>query len=193
MLRYLGCAASIGRSDLPRISIDVAGKVISMAKLDNVDRGILHELQLDARNRSAQQIADKVDVSASTVRNRVEQLEATGVIEGYHPKIDYETANLPLQVLFVCTAPPTERSEMVDKTLDVRGVVDVRETLTGHRNLYVEAVGTGTSDTARITDALHEVGLTIESSAILRQRRVQPFNHFFYTDPYDSEQDTEEE
>lgn len=158
-----------------------------MVELDNVDRGILHELQLDARNRTAQEIADKVDVSASTVRNRIEQLEADGIIEGYHPKIDYEEASLPLQVLFVCTASPSDREEMVEQVLDVRGVVDVRETLTGQRNLFVEAVGTGTTDTVRITDAIHEMGLSIESSEILRQRRVQPFNHFFFTNPYDDE------
>ena len=157
-----------------------------MVELDNVDRGILHELQLDARNRTAQQIADKVDVSASTVRNRIDELEEAGVIEGYHPKIDYETANLPLQILFICSAPPTERAEMVDKILDIRGIVDVRETLTGYRNLYVEAVGTGTTDSVRITDAIHDLGLSIESSEILRQRRVQPFNHFFFTDPYEN-------
>jgi len=164
-----------------------------MVELDNVDRGILHELQLDARNRTAQEIGDKVDVSASTVRNRIEELEDNGIIEGYHPKIDYETANLPLQVLFICSAPPSERSDMVEQILDVRGVVDVRETLTGRRNLYVEAVGTGTSDTARITDAIHQIGLSIESSEILRQRRVQPFNHFFFTDPYDGPDDDQEE
>ncbi|WP_436928072.1 Lrp/AsnC family transcriptional regulator [Halosimplex amylolyticum] len=155
-----------------------------MVKLDNVDRGILHELQLDARNRTAQEIADKVDVSASTVRNRIAELEGDGVIEGYHPKIDYEKADLPLQIMFVCTAPPTERSEMVDQILDIRGVVDVRETLTGRRNLYVEAVGTSTTDTVRISDSMHAMGLSIESSEILRQRQVQPFNHFFFTDPY---------
>lgn len=164
-----------------------------MVELDNVDRGILHELQLDARNRTAQEIADKVDVSASTVRNRIEELEDNGIIEGYHPKIDYEKANLPLQVLFICSAPPSERSDMVEQILDVRGVVDVRETLTGRRNLYVEAVGTGTADTARITDAIHQIGLSIESSEILRQRRVQPFNHFFFTDPYNGRDDDQDE
>ena len=159
-----------------------------MVKLDNVDRGILHELQVDARNRTAQEIADTVDVSASTVRNRIDRLEDAGIIEGYHPKIDYEAANLPLQVLFVCSAPPADRAAMVEQVLDVRGVVDVRETLTGHRNVYVEAVGTGTADTVRITDAIHDAGLSIESSEIIRQRQVQPFNHFFFTDPYDDEQ-----
>lgn len=75
------------------------------SELDNVDRGILHLLQVDARNTTAKEIAEKTGVAASTVRNRIEQLEANGVITGYHPKIDYEAANLPLKVLFVITAP----------------------------------------------------------------------------------------
>ena len=148
--------------------------------LDNVDRGILHLLQLDARNTTAQEIADKTGVSPSTVRNRIDELEATGVIEGYHPQIQYEAANLQLQALFVVTAPPTERTEAVEDLLDIKGVVDIRETLTGRRNIYVEAVGTTTTDIARITDAIHQLGLEIESSDIMKQHRRQPFDHFQY-------------
>lgn len=156
-----------------------------MAELDNVDRGILHELQVDARNTTAQEIADKVGVSASTVRNRIEHLEEVGVIEGYHPKLNYEAANLPLQILFVCTAPPDERADLVEKILDIRGIVEVRETLTGHQNLFVEVVADDTSDMVRVSDAIHALGLSVESSEIPRQRRVQPFNHFQF-DPPDS-------
>lgn len=107
-------------------------------------------------------------------------MEAGGVIVGYHPEIDYEAADLPLQVIFVATAPPTERSRYVEKLLDIKGVVDVRETLTGRRNIYVEVVGTSTTDITRMTDAIHELGLEIESSEIMKQREVQPFNHFQY-------------
>jgi DNA-binding Lrp family transcriptional regulator len=148
--------------------------------LDNVDRGILHLLQLDARNTTAQEIADKTGVSASTIRNRIEQLEDTGVITGYHPKINYEAANLPLQVIFIITAPAAKRSDAVEELLNVKGVVDIRETLTGHRNIHVEVVATSTSDITRMTDAIHDLGLQIESSEILKQRRTQPFNHFHY-------------
>ena len=148
--------------------------------LDNIDRGILHLLQLDARNTTAQELGDKTGVSPSTIRNRIEQLEAGGVIKGYHLSIDYEKADLPLQVMFVITAPPTERSESVGKLLNIKGVVDIRETLTGQRNLYVEAVGTSTSDVTRMSDSIHDMGLEIESSEIMKQRRTQPFNHFHY-------------
>lgn len=150
------------------------------SELDNVDRGILHLLQADARNTTAQEIGDKTGVSPSTVRNRIERLEADGVITGYLPSIDYEAANLPLQVLFVITAPPKRRSEAVEEILDIKGVVDVRETLTGRRNVYVEVVGTSTADVTRMTDAIHDLDLEIESSDILKHHRRQPFDHFHY-------------
>lgn len=149
-----------------------------MVELDDVDRGILHALQLDARNTPAKEIADSVGVSASTVRNRIERLEEGGVVEGYHPQVNYELAGLPLQILFVCSTPREKRDGVLEEVLQVRGVVDVRETVTGRRNLYVEAVGTDTGDAVRITDALHETGISIDQSEIVRQHRRQPFNHF---------------
>jgi len=49
----------------------------------------------------AQDMADCVGVSASTIRDRIDQLEADCIISGYHPGIDYEAVTLPLQVSFV--------------------------------------------------------------------------------------------
>lgn len=148
--------------------------------LDNIDRGILHLLQVDARNTTAQELADKTDVSPSTVRNRIDSLEADGVITGYHPQIDYEAADLPLEMVFVVTAPPTERADSVGDLLDIKGVVDVRELLTGKRNLHVQAVGTSKSDVTRLTDAIHDLGLEIETADMVKQRQVQPFDQFHY-------------
>lgn len=147
--------------------------------LDDVDRSILFLLQRDARNTTAQDIADKVGVSASTVRNRINRLEADGIIKGYHPEIDYEEANLPLQVTLVVSAPPTEVPDISEQIRGIKGIIDVREMLTGRRNLHVDAVGMNTSDITRITDAIHDVGVEIENSEMMRQRHVQPFDHFF--------------
>jgi Lrp/AsnC family leucine-responsive transcriptional regulator len=155
--------------------------------LDNVDRGILYHLQRDARNTTTQEIAETVGTSASTVRNRIEALEEDGIIKGYHPEIDYEAANLPLRVLFVCTVPATERADYVSQLLEIQGVVDVREMLVGRRNIYVEVVGTSTKDITRITDTLHESGVTVESSEILRARHIQPFDHFHFSEAVDDE------
>lgn len=151
-------------------------------ELDEVDRGILYRLQRDARGTTAQEIAETVGVSPSTVRNRIDRLETEGVINGYHPEIDYEAANLPLQVLFICTAPASHRSELADRILDVQGVVDLREMMTGRENIHVEVVATSTTDISRITDAIHDLGLEIESSELIKRRRRQPFDHFHFGD-----------
>lgn len=150
--------------------------------LDDIDRGILYLLQRDARNTTAQAIAERVGVSASTVRNRIADLEESGVIEGYFPAIDYEAAEYPLRVMFVITVPPQGRGEFVDRLLGIRGVIAVREMITGHRNVHAEVIGTNTSDITRITDAIHELDANIESSEIMKQSRVQPFDHFHMTD-----------
>lgn len=147
--------------------------------LDDVDRSILFMLQQDARHTTAQEIAESVGVSASTVRNRIQQLEADDIIRGYHPDIDYEAANLPLQVTFVVSVPPADLDEYSEKVRGIQGVVDVREMLTGRRNIHVDVVGTSTAEITRITDAVHEFGAEIEDSEMMRRRHVQPFNHFF--------------
>ena len=153
--------------------------------LDNVDRGILYMLQKDARNTTSEDIADKTGVSASTIRNRLDRLEGDGIVEGYHPKIDYEAANLPLRVMFIITAPPKQRSDIVNKLLDIQGVVDVREMITGNRNIQTEVVGRDTSDIVRITDAIHDLGVEVESSEIMKRQKVQPFNHLYFSEAVD--------
>jgi len=160
-------------------------------ELDDVDRGVLYLLQRDARNTTTQEIADTVGVSASTVRNRIDRLEEAGVIRGYYPEIDYERANLPLRALFIISASPTERSDSVTELLGIKGIVDVTEVLTGRENIYVEVVGTSTTDLSRITDAIHETGLQIDRSDIVKQRRIQPFDHFHYLGDTDEDGDGE--
>lgn len=57
--------------------------------LDDLDRGILEELTIDAR-RSHREIADRLRVAPTTVIRRVERLEREGVILGYYPRLNDE-------------------------------------------------------------------------------------------------------
>ena len=151
---------------------------MSSVSLDDVDRGILFALQHDARNTTIAEIADEVGVSSSTVRNRIERLEETGIIEGYYPKINYEKAAFPLHVLFICSAPAEKRETLAREALDAQGVVDVREMLTSSRNLYVESVATDTRNLTGITNELAALGFDIESSEILTNHYTRPWAHF---------------
>ncbi|WP_265111057.1 Lrp/AsnC family transcriptional regulator [Halosolutus halophilus] len=146
--------------------------------LDNLDRRILHLLQVDARGASDTDIAEETDVTATTIHNRIEKLDEKGVILGYNPEIDYEQAGYPMRVLFICSTDLSQRSDMAEKALDVRGVVNVREMLAGEENLHVEVVAEATSDVKQSTEQLDRLGLRIVSSNILAEEHIQPWNHF---------------
>ncbi len=57
--------------------------------LDDLDRSILEELNVDARH-SHREIAHRLKVSPTTVSARVARMEAQGVIRGYIPVLDDE-------------------------------------------------------------------------------------------------------
>jgi hypothetical protein len=70
----------------------------------------------------------------------------------------------------------------VKKLLDVQGVIDIREMVTGKRNIQTEVVGRDPSDIVRNTDPIHDIGVEVESSEILKGRRIQPFNHIYFSE-----------
>jgi DNA-binding Lrp family transcriptional regulator len=146
--------------------------------LNNLDRRILHLLQIDARGATDTDIAEETDVTGTTIHNRIKQLEEEGIILGYNPEINYEMAGYPMRVLFICSTDLSRRSEMAEKALDVRGVVNVREMLSGEENLHIEVVAEATSDVKESTEQLDKLGLRIVSSNILAEEHIQPWNHF---------------
>ncbi|SER15721.1 Lrp/AsnC family transcriptional regulator [Natrinema salaciae] len=146
--------------------------------LDETNKAVLYLLQRDARGLTTREMAEEIGVSASTVRNRIEQLEAEGIIRGYYPIVDYDKAGLQLHVLFICTAPNPKREELARAARDVSGVVTIQEVLNGQQNIQIEAVGTETDDIARVSDELSAIGLEVVNSKILKSFHKQPFDHF---------------
>lgn len=159
--------------------------------LQNIDRRILHLLQLDARSTDTA-IAKEIGVTGTTISNRMSKLEERGVIRGYNPEINYEKAGYPMDVLFICSVNLSERSEVAEKALDVQGVVNVREMLASEENLHVEVVAKSMFDIKESTQQLDELGLQIVSSNILALERIQPWNHF-HQDREDQNSHTEPE
>lgn len=148
------------------------------ADLDDVDRCILYSLQEDARNVSASTIAERLDVSARTVRNRIDRLEEAGVIQGYRLDVNYENAGYQLHTLVVCSAPISDREEIARDVLEVPGVVAVREIMTGDENLNVEVVGVDGDDLSRITRDLNDLGLEINDEDIIRNEYYRAYHQF---------------
>jgi len=146
--------------------------------IDDLDRRIIHALQGDARHTTASEIAESCDVSARTVRNRIDRLEERGVIRGYDVDVDYEAAGYQLHTLIVCTAPIHEREEIASRALDVDGVVAIREVMTGADNVHVEVVGIDSNDLSRIGRDLNDVGLEVVDEDLIRNEYTRPFHRF---------------
>lgn len=160
-------------------------------ELDSVDKRILYYLQQDARRTSSNDIAEQLGLSSSTVRTRLNKLEESGIVRGYHLDIDYDLAGYPLYTKIICTAPVTERDVLANEARKVSGVTAVREIMTGKRNVYVNAIGRNHDDLNRIASDLDAIGLDIVDEQLIRDEYVCPF-HGFLEDEEDEPSASEE-
>ncbi|WP_336328492.1 Lrp/AsnC family transcriptional regulator [Halovenus sp. HT40] len=147
-------------------------------EIDAIDERIIHRLTQDARHTSAPEIAEEVDVSAPTIRNRIRRLEEEGVIEGYHAQIDYEKLGGRLANLFFCTAVVTDRDRFAQRILDIPGVINIREVMSGEENLHVTVIATDTADIRRIAQEIAALGVDIDHEELLHQEHFQPYEPF---------------
>lgn len=146
--------------------------------IDDVDRRILHVIQEDARNNTNAEISERVGVSPSTVGNRIKRLESDGIIKGYKPDIDYDRAEFPLRVLFVCTTSITERADLIGRAREVPGVVNIKELMTGRENVHIEVVGSANEDITRAARAIDALGLSINEEILVKNEYPQPASVF---------------
>lgn len=147
-------------------------------RVDEIDKRILYHLARDARNTTAADVADEMEVTPATIRNRIHQLEAEGILRGYLADVNYKSIEGHVTYQFSCTAPIPERGRLAQSALDISGVVSVRELMTGKTNLAVTAVGSDTNDISRIASELSDVGVDIEDESVIEAEYHQPYNPF---------------
>lgn len=147
-------------------------------RLDEIDRRIIHDLMIDARNTSAPMIAEEVNVSPGTIRNRIDSLEENGVIKGYTATVDFEKAEGRLTSLYMCTVPAAERERLALEVQSIPGVINVRVLMAGKRDLHVVAVGEDTEDLRRIARELSELNIEVEDEELLQTEIRSPYGPF---------------
>jgi Lrp/AsnC family leucine-responsive transcriptional regulator len=147
-------------------------------EIDQIDMEIIHALQEDARNLSSGEIAEKTGASSSTIRKRIQQLQDEGIIKRYSADVDYGESGFPLRMLLFCTAPIPDRGDLVEKILDISGVISVQELVTGEENLLVTAVGKKDSDITPVAQKLLDLGVTVSDEVLVRSHKTTPFDGF---------------
>lgn len=73
-----------------------------MIELDSIDRAILSQLQADARVPNVT-LADRVGLSPSACSRRVDALEKSGVVRGYHARLSSRALGHPIVVIVYIT------------------------------------------------------------------------------------------
>ena len=147
-------------------------------RLDKIDQRTIYWLMADARGVSAPEIAEGLNVSAGTIRNRINQLEENGILRGYSANIDFQRAGGRLTNLYICTVPVAEREPLAHEVQSIPGVINVRELMSGTRNLHVKAIGESVESLQRIAHALSEMGIDIEEEHLIRSESDLPYVPF---------------
>jgi DNA-binding Lrp family transcriptional regulator len=100
------------------------------SSFDDIDRAIIRHLLADGR-ASVDALAAAADASEATVSFRRAKLEATDVVRGYAPAVNYEALGVRTVLLRVRSREPSETAEALGEHANV---VSVYET-TGHHNV----------------------------------------------------------
>ncbi|GAB3674410.1 Lrp/AsnC family transcriptional regulator [Halopiger thermotolerans] len=154
--------------------------------LDRTDMAILHVLQDDARNITTEAIGDRVGLAASTVATRIANLEESGVIEGYTPIVDHESAGFEHRMLLVGTIEDADRDGVAERVSEIENVVSVTILMVDEDNVHVELVSRSQDRAEAVADELNELGIAISRTGVITERRDRAFNHFgkkYTTDP----------
>lgn len=86
--------------------------MIRLDQLDDIDRRIISELQMNAR-ASVADMARRLDLARTTIIARVERLEKSGVIAGYTVKLGREVLDPSLQAYVGITLQPKAGKDVV--------------------------------------------------------------------------------
>ena len=148
------------------------------ARLDDIDRHILAELQADGRMTNVE-LARRVGISAPPCLRRVRALEETGFIRGYHAAIDARALGFEVQVFaMVRLASQSERDLSAFETL-VQGWPLVREChmLNGEIDFILKCVAPDLSSFQRfLTQSLTAAPnvASVKTSLVIRAGKDEP-------------------
>ncbi len=101
---------------------DGNGRRLKGIELDAADGAILRELIADARLPLAE-LARRVKLSPPSVGERIRRLEDTGVITGYHAKIDPRCLGYALTVIIRARPSPGKMDDMIRAMNETKQIV----------------------------------------------------------------------
>ena len=123
-----------------------------MVELDKLDDRILEELLKDSK-RSYRELARHLGVAVTTVINRIQRMEKSGIISGYTIRVDYEKLGYELVVVTEITVSKGKLLEMEKEIAKIPAVCAVYD-VTGLTDAMVIAKFKNRKDLSNFTKGL---------------------------------------
>ena len=141
--------------------------------VDEIDLKILKLLQDDARV-SLKAIADKLFLSAPTVKSRINEMTEKGIIKGYYTEIDNSVFENVIKCYIEIEVAPAKKEELY-KVLNESTQVIECDRVTGEYSLIAKVVFKNTVERDKFINKLQHYGRTrtqIIFSSIINHRKL---------------------
>ena len=142
--------------------------------IDEIDRKILKELQLDARVSYAE-LGRRVGLTTPAVIERVRKLEDSGVITGYRAEIDTAKVGLPITAFVRMSITGVDYSHIIEVAEQSTEVLECHRG-TGGDSFIMKIAVSSVEHLQEVIDRLVPYGITtttIVLSSPVRRRIIQ--------------------
>ena len=141
-------------------------------EIDAINAGLLGELQRDAR-LSLAELGRRVGLSSPAVAERLQRLEAEGVIRGYHAEVDPSALGYSLTVIIRIRPAPRQLTKVADLARATPEVVECQR-ITGEDCFFMKAHVRDVMHMEELIDRFNPYGVTTTSIAQSAPVPVRP-------------------
>lgn len=127
-------------------------------KLDNIDKKIIEMLQINART-PVKEIAKEVFLSSPAVSARIDHLEKSGVITGYHAQLNPEFLGYHIKAFINLEVEPFQKKEFYPFIQDIPNVIECN-CVTGEYSMLIEVGFQSTVELDHFINVLQKFGRT---------------------------------
>ena len=129
-----------------------------MMTLDDIDRKILKILQENART-SLKTIAEKTFLSSPAVSARIERLEESGIITGYHAIVNPLLLGYHIRAFINLEVEPGQKKEFYPFIKTIPNVIECN-CVTGDYSMLIEVAYASTMELDHFINVLQQYGRT---------------------------------
>jgi Lrp/AsnC family leucine-responsive transcriptional regulator len=140
--------------------------------IDEIDRKILNELQLDARISYAE-LGRRVGLTTPAVIERVRKLEDAGIIAGYRAEIDTAKVGLPITAFIRMSITGVDYSHIIEVAQDSKEVLECHRG-TGGDSFIMKVAVSSVEHLQELIDRLTPYGITTTTIVLSSPVRSRP-------------------